>query len=307
MIGSFPHFTKLALEDKDEYNAVVEKYPPFSDISFTNLYIWWNLEGRLSVCLLNKNLVINYSLPFAPEESGLSLIGTHDVDESIQTIFSYLKDQQKSAKLVHVPEFVVEKIHDNSLLDIAEETSWHEYIMGSHDLASLQHSNHSRTRRKVARFQREVEDREVNLMSLDLSSEDAKHLIFDSIMEWGEKYPTPNDPKRVEKDALEQTLAHSLTLDTQNLCLFVDGKLHGVVLYHLTVDKKHYIINHLRVDYQIPYIFDFMTHQIAKKAVENNVPYLNMEMDLGLEGLRQHKMRLRPVGFYKKYTIASKA
>lgn len=306
MYPVFPQFTKLTLEDKDKYNQLVADYPPFSDIAFSTLHIWWDLDGQLSFAVLNGNLVLKYNLPFSPKDSGISLVGTHEVDNSLNTIFAYLQSHSMPAKLQHVPEFVVEKITDKSGLAIEEEPTWNEYIMDSRALANLGQSHHGRIRRKVARFLREIENREATLMSLDLTSEDAKKLLFDSVLTWDEKYPRHNDPNREEKLALERTLRHSLALDTQNLCLFIDGKLQGVVLYHLTVDRKHYIINHLRVDYEVPFVFDFMTQQIAKKALENNVPYLNMEMDLGIEGLRNHKMSLRPLGFFKKYTVSLK-
>ena len=307
MLAPFPDFKPLGLEDKDEYNRLIAEFPGFADISFSNLHIWWNLDGKLAVCQLNNNLIINYSLPFAPEDSGITLIGKQRAGESIQELFAYLKSHERAVKLVHVPEFVVESISDKSRLLIEEEPIWHEYIMDSQALASLEHSSHGRTRRKVARFIRETEDSELNLMSLDLSSTDAKKLILDSVMEWEKKYPSQNDPARIEKSALEKTLQHCLALDTNNLCLFIDGRLQAVILYHLTADKKHYIINHFRVDYQIPFIFDYMTQQLAKKAIENQVPYLNMEMDLGLEGLRKHKLGLRPIDFYKKFTIRPSA
>jgi hypothetical protein len=303
----FPELAQLTLEDKDEYNALVAAYPPISDISFTTLHIWWNLDSQLAVSSLNGNLILDYELSFDPENSGFCLIGTNRVDETIEEIFVHLRRGNRPLRLVHVPEFVVEKITARDNFLIAEELDYHEYVIDSHELASLQHSSHGRTRRKVARFLRETEERELNLMSLDLSADDARKLILDAVIDWDSKYPRHNDPKRAEKLALKRTLDHSLALNTHNLCLFVDGKLQGVVLYHPTIDSRHYIINHLRVAYELPFIFDYMTQQIAKKAVDNNVPFLNLEMDLGIEGLRQHKMGLRPVSFFKKYRVSQKA
>lgn len=303
MLPDFPNFSAITLEDKDKYNEFISEYPPFSDISFTNLHIWWNLDGQLAGCLLNQNLVLNYRLPFDIPSSGLGLIGRHSVDESLQIIFDYLRQQNQPVKAVHVPEFTVDQIKERANFDIAEEPDYHEYIMSSAELAVLEGSSHSRTRRKVSRFLREVEGHQLELRKLDLSADSDRQLIFKTIMGWHDKYPSLNDPERLEDQGLHMTLSKSQHLDTQNLCLFIDNKLHGLVLYHLTPDNKHYIINHLKVDYHYPNIFDYMTNQIALEANNHEVPYLNMEMDLGMEGLRQHKMGLRPVKFYKKYTV----
>ena len=130
--------------------------------------------------------------------------------------------------------------------------------------------------------------------------------LTDSILAWNKKFPRANDPEYTEGQAIDRTLSSALALDTRNLCLFLDGELQAVLLFHEAIDGKHYIINHLKVDYTIPFIFDFMTCQIAKLAMDNSIPFLNIEMDLGIESLRQHKMGLRPAGFFKKYSIGLK-
>ncbi len=306
MLPSFPKFARLTLDDKASYEALVSAYPPFSDISFATLHIWWNLDGQLAISTLSKNLVINYQLPFDKLNSGYSLIGTNQIDESLRTIFAYLYKHQKVARLVHVPEFTVEKIQAKDDLTIEEELDYHEYIMDAKALASLEGHGHSRTRRKVRRFLREVEGQKLELKSVDLAAPEIKDQLFKAVVAWQKKYPKDNDPENTESKAISTTLRHALALDTQNLCIFINDELHGLVLYHRSTDKKHFIINHLKVDYGYPHIFDYLNNQIAVRAVKQNVAFLNMEMDLGVEGLRRHKAGLRPVHFLKKYTVALK-
>jgi hypothetical protein len=138
MFPTFPDFIPLSLELKEPYNKVIGSLPPYSDISFTTLQIWWNLNEKLSVSLLNQNLVIDYVLPIDANNSGLSLIGRNKVDESIATILNYLNQNNKPVCLVHVPEFVVEEISDRSKFDIREEPDYHEYILDSEALTKLE-------------------------------------------------------------------------------------------------------------------------------------------------------------------------
>jgi hypothetical protein len=303
MLPTFPDFLPLTLEHKEMYNQLVADYPPFSDISFTNLHIWWNLDGKLAASRLNSNLVLNYSLPFDPEHSGYGLIGRHKIDESLQVIFSFLKDQGRPARAVNVPEFTIERIKHKQAYKIYEEPDFHEYIMGAQQLAELAGRDHGRTRRKVQRFRRESEGHEIRVQPLHMSTPEARQNILKVIKHWHQQYPSQNDPERLEEQALENTLTHAPHLETQSLGVFIDQKLHGLTLFHITPDKNHYIVNHLKVDYQYPYIFDFLTKKLAEHAVKNGVEYLNMEMDLGIEGMRQHKLGLRPVMFYKKFTV----
>jgi hypothetical protein len=303
MLPTFPNFASLKLEDKEAYDQLVSEYPPFSDISFATLHIWWNLEGKLSLSILNKNLVINYHLPFDPKNSGLCIVGKNSLDTCIEEIFEYLRKEHRAVKLVHVPEFVVENIRNKSNLTIEEETDYNEYILDSKALSSLEGPEHGRTRRKVKRFLREVEESKVEIKSLDLSSPEVKTELFEAVLEWEKAQPNENDPEHTEHQALKNSLTHSELLEIKYLGLYVDDKLHAIILYHQPKDKKYYIIHHLKVDYSIPYIFDYMTHHIANKAVQEDVDFINMEMDLGLENLKQHKMGLRPIDFFRKYTI----
>ncbi|HSX23528.1 MAG TPA: phosphatidylglycerol lysyltransferase domain-containing protein [Candidatus Saccharimonadales bacterium] len=306
MPPTFPRFAPLTLEDKDTYDDLIKEHPPLSNISFAGMHIWWNLEGHLAISSLNGNLIINYHLPFDTRNSGYSLIGKHDLDSSIATIFKHLRKEHRAVKLVHVPEFVIEKIKDKSDLDIAEEDDYNEYILDSHALATLEDPAHGRTRRKVGRFSREVEGREVELKPLDLSSQAARDALFEAILGWEKTQLSKNDPDHTEHHALKKTLDYQAVLGIENLGLYIDGKLSAIVLYNKTADNKYYILNHLKVDYSIPYIFDYMTHHIAKRAVQEDIHFINMEMDLGIENLRRHKMGLRPVSFFKQYRISSK-
>jgi uncharacterized protein len=303
MHPQFPNFRKLTLDDREAYSELIAEYTPFSDISFTTLHVWWNLDDKLFFSVLNGNLVLNYSQPFDKASAGLSVIGHHKVNQTVEELFDYLKQNNRAPKLVHVPEFVVEELTNRDGLDISEEHDMNEYIMDAVALASLETRELGRIRRKVNRFLREVEDRELEIKQLDLGHLDNRDLIYNSVLAWQRKYPNANDPKATENRALESSLRHHEALGIENLCVFVDGNLQAVVLYHQTHDKKYFVLNHLKVDYELPFIFDFTTNEIAKLAAKHSVPYLNMEMDLGIEGLRNHKMGLRPVHFLRKFTI----
>jgi hypothetical protein len=303
MLPTFPQFGPLLLEHKDDYERLIADYPPFSDISFATLHIWWNLEDTLRLSSLNHNIVIDYQLRFDKQSSGYCLVGKDNLTASIQTIFDYLKERKEEVRLVHVPEFVIKRIEDRSLFVFEEELDYNEYILDSQALSSLEGSAHGPTRRKVGRFKREVEEREVEFRELDLSSSEVQQDLYNAILSWERAQPSTNDPDHTEHDAIKKTLAHARKLGIRNIGMYVDGRLHAIVLYHRPQGKEYFILHHLKVDYSIPYIFDYMTHHIASTAVKENVAFLNMEMDLGIERLRYHKMGLRPVEFFRKFTI----
>lgn len=303
MFALFPTFTPLSLEDKEEYNRFVADFPPYSDLSFITLHIWWNLDEKLRVSLLNDNLIISYDLPFDEANSGYSLVGKHAIDESIETIFDQLRHENKPVKLVHVPEFVAKAIKKPEKFELTEEQDYNEYILDSHAMAKLEGGEHGRTRRKVGRFLREVEGRKIETKALDLDSEESKDQIFQAIKHWNNLYPNANDPENTEHQAITKTLTHASTLGIRGMGLYIDEELYAVILYHKPASGQHYIVHHHKANYSVPRIVDYTTQQIANQALEENVPFINLEMDLGIAGLREHKQGLKPVDFFRKFTI----
>jgi hypothetical protein len=303
MFPDFPEFIALSLELKEEYNQAVKDFPPYSDISFATLQIWWNLSEKLSVSLLNNNVIVEYSLPFDEQNSGLCLIGNNSVDESIDIIFDYLRREQRRVRLVHVPGFVVEAISDKSRFTFMEESDYNEYILDSEALAKMEGHDYKHVRNQVNRFIKEVEGKHIDVRELDLTLGQVQDHVFEAIYEWESKTKNPNDPNRTEHLALKKSMDHSSKLNINNLALYVDDKLHGLLVYHQPLDKEYFVIHHLKFGHDIPYVSDYLHLQIAKKAAEKNVSKINIEMDLGIENLRNHKLKLNPVAYLKKYTI----
>jgi hypothetical protein len=303
MFPVFPKFIPLSLELKEPYNRTIGSFPPYSDISFTTLQIWWNLSEDLSVSLLNQNLVINYVLPNDATNSGLSLVGKINIDEAISTVFHYLKQNGKDVRLVHVPEFVVNKIVNSSKFKLHEEHDYNEYILDSSALTHLEGHEYQLLRKKIRRFGKHVDGKQLEIKELDLSLGRVQDELFRSIAEWESKNSPENDPEHSEHHAIKKAINNALPLEIKNMALFIDNELHGIIIYHRPLDKEYYVLHHLKANYDSPYISDYLYHQMAKKAVDNGVSKLNIEMDLGIENLKRHKMTLRPDSFLKKYTI----
>jgi len=303
MFPTFPYFIKLNLDHKDAYEAFVHELPPYSDISFTTLHIWWNLNGELSVSTLNGNLVIDYQLPFDELNSGYSLVGPHDVDTSLVTILDYLGDKDLTKRLVHVPEFVIKQIERPENFHLEEEIDYNEYIFDTQALAALEGAPYERLRRQFNRFNRELEGKSLDIRTLDVSSKETQEQLLEATRKWDTLRSAKNDPDNAEYQAIQRTLEHASFFGIQSLGLYIDGELHAFTLNHRTEDQQYLIGHHLKTSHEIPGLFDYMMHQVARQALQDGVPFINAEMDLGIEGLRMHKMLLRPTEFFRKYTV----
>src|SRR5438552_6672566 len=99
MFKTFPAFSRLTLADKDEYEKLINDYPAISDLAFPTLMLWWNHLDCLGISMLNGNIVISYWSPTEQNDTGLCLIGTSQVDESICAIFDHLREKEEPVLL----------------------------------------------------------------------------------------------------------------------------------------------------------------------------------------------------------------
>jgi uncharacterized protein len=305
MFKPFPALSTVNLSDRQRYESLMYGFPPISDLSFTTLMIWWNFNDSLKVAELNGNLVVSYYLPGDEKNSGLALVGRNKVDESIVTVLSELESQGQEPRLVHVPEFVVRCLRDPSLFQIAEERDYNEYIISSNSLYPLENTDHN-TRRKIKKFISVVGEDAVEVKQLDLTLSENQKLLLDSAAKWRATYGARNDGDGVEMSILPTSIRGAKALGMENVCLYVNGELQGFAVFQLSYDKQYVILNHVKAKPDVPRIFDYMTYLVFKWAVDNKIPYINLEMDLGIPGLRQHKSELKPVSFFKKYQITLK-
>jgi|ADGO01.1.fsa_nt_gi Uncharacterized conserved protein len=300
MFRTFPTFTKLTLADREEYESYIKDFPPISDIAFPSLMIWWNSLGGLKVSRLNGNLVISYWLPGDEELSGLSLVGTRNIDESICTIFDYLSENNELPRLVNIPDFVVQNIRYPELFRFRVAGSADEYLLSLHKFASID-AMPQLMRMRARRFLKDFDGLGVEIKPLNLHSARIRQLLLDSTAAWPLK--GINNINKLEREALPGAVAYAPMLGLQGVGLYIAEVLQGFCLYFPTNDKDHAIISHARVNYELPRIFDYVVHTFARHLTSEGFKYLNIHGDNGSQKMRVLKLALKPAGFFRKYTI----
>lgn len=298
---TFPEFSKLTLDDKDRYEALIAQYPPISHISFPTLMLWWNPLSSSAVALLNDNLVISYWLPGDERLSGLSVAGTNKIDETICTIFDYLQEQDRPARLVNVPEFVVSNMHHPELFHFEGERSLDEYILDISKFYPLRHIISYR-RHRIRKFLEHVDERKISVRSIDLSVRANRRLLEDASAAWP-RQGTINELTNFARYVMDDSIKLSDELGVENVCLFVDGKLHAFILYHLPADKRHAIFSFAMFSFALPHVFDYAVYVFARWFSEHDILYVNLDVDYNLPALRTLKVALGPANYFRKYTI----
>jgi hypothetical protein len=304
MIATFPAFSRLTLADREEYESFTKDFPPQSDISFTSLMIWWNSLGGLAVSRLNGNLVISYWLPGDEARSGLSLVGDQSVDESICTIFDYLRERGEKPRLVNVPDFVVNNMRYPEIFTFGVGAEGDEYLIPISRFASLENMP-AYMRIRARKFIRHFGEENVKVEKFNLKSARNRQLLLDLTSGWPLK--GINNINKLEREVLPVAVKLSPALGVKGAVVSVCGEIQALCLYFPTSHSEHAIISHARVNYDIPRIFDYIVYAFSRHLAGEGYKYMNIHSDNGSPRMRTIKIALKPEGFFRKYTVEPSA
>ncbi|HSX33318.1 MAG TPA: hypothetical protein VLF91_03210 [Candidatus Saccharimonadales bacterium] len=300
MIRTFPEFSKLAYADREAYEALIADYPPLCDLAFVNLQLWWNSFDGLRVSLLNGNLVICYWIPGDDERSGLALVGTNMVDQSICTIFDYLHEQSKPARIVNTPDFVIKSIRYPELFHFNTSTTDDEYVISLEHFALADNMPRYQQER-IGRFLEQNRGRKTEMRRLNLAENGARELLLQADGQWPHK--GFNNLSAAGREMLPYSIAQAAKLGVSNYCLFIDNQLTGYILYFNSQDANYACTLLMRLNYRVPLIFDYAVHAFSAEIIKQGPRLMNIQSDDGSSQMRALKLTLKPVEFFRKYTI----
>jgi hypothetical protein len=298
MFKTFPKFSKLTFEDRTKYERFIKKYPPLNDLSFVTLMTMWSTLDTAQVAVLNSNLVISYWLPGDDKRSGLSLIGTNKIDESLCIIFDHLRNSGRDARIVNIPQFVVDHIRYPEIFNFDFMSGDEEYVLALKRYTLLEELPFYQ-RARIKKFVKKSGNLEVRALDPGLAQN--RRLFLDKAADWPRR--GLNNIGKFEEEAMNLYLRHARELSVKSICLFEDGELIAYNLYHPLTQPKYIVIAHSRLDYSMPYIFDYMAYKFSAWWLENGFDFANIHNDMGVLGLRALQISLRPVELFRKYTV----
>lgn len=299
MFKTFPEFSKLTLADREEYERLVAEYPPVGDITFTILKLWWDTLGAAAVSRLNNNLVVSYWTPGDEQHSGLSLIGTRQVDQSICDIFDHLRARGEKPKLVNVPDFVVNSMRYPELFSFWSDNHDDEYIITTSKYAELEKLPQY-MRIRVRKFIREHRQENLKMKGVDLHSFVNRQLLLEASERWPLR--GVNNMSRFGRQLLPVVVENSPFLNVACMGLYIDKELEGYCLYDETASDQVTLLS-VRLNYALPRIFDYAAYGFAKYLIDRGVERVNLYSDSSTRTMRIVKLGLKPDNFYRKYII----
>lgn len=303
-IPDFPNFRPFTTNDITWYYDLylAEKLNPYADINPENLYVWLNMNNDLTICKLYSAVILKYTnvlnnniINIIPLKNPLSNI-------IIDRITSYLKANDLPAALREVPAVICNEL-DRSRWLIEDDRDSYEYILDTDQQSILEGSDFSRQRRRVNFFEREHSDDNIDIQYIEEINEKTKEDFIHHIntMPFNSNESTSLQ-NITEPKAILKNLEYALTFHKKALTISINSSIVAIAMISY-LDNNAAAINHLKVDYSVKYIFQYTIYQLAKKLKENGIKEMNIEQDLGIEGLRVFKERLQPSRLLKKVVI----
>ena len=295
------HFEDLSSSSNYLFEKKYIEDNPYADTSHATLLYWWCLEQNAQIAVHNDNLCIQSTYPLENGELSISLFGVNNINDSLADIFSYQKQKNLPLGIHFTPAYTVEAIKDKANLRIEENRDIAEYVMSIQEHAFLEGANFKRLRNKVSHFNKLSFAPKIEFSSYLIDKDNIERTKF-AIKKINASQK--NDREKIEDIAIEKLL--NLSNDFPITCYMLrhDTKVIAVGLVK-EIASNTLNFCHIRYSSDYPDLFTYFFHLTCRYIHDNAKSYtqINIEQDLGIDGMRQHKLRMRPVTLLKKYSV----
>lgn len=301
-IPIFPNFINVTLETKLHFDEFVNKFEVYSDFNFNSFYAW-DVEKAHGISQLDGNLVLRFT-DYVTSEPFFSLIGSDNIEDSIEKLLSFSESNGFGSSLKLVPECVVRSMSCGSNFSVQEDRDNFDYVFSLKELSELQ-GNKFKSKRQAAQKCEQFHDLQI---FYELKKEKTAELIVGLLEDW--KVAKVSQGKEVdmahEVEAITR-LVESFDFQTSLVTTFVTKKdrLVGFSIDEILPHK--YVLSHyFKTLPDVLGLSEYLNKVVAKNLLLHNCEYWNWEQDLGIESLRVAKLSYRPVYWQNKYIIARK-
>lgn len=296
----FPSFRSIDTTDSQWYVEFYEKFDPYADFCFANLMTWLNINDDLVIAQLNNNVIFKFTDIFSnnPLEPSISILGSSLANETIQKLIG---NAPSTYMLTMLPECLMHEI-DLDFISITENRDNWDYVYHIPTFLSLGGPEYKRLRYQINSFKKSYEKNIKTTFTKLTGGQEGKELIS-LLRNWKSAYQFGNDPEEVENIALQRRLISLNGAGCHVLRLYINNKIEGFLITTILPNKGYAIIHHIKCSYKFNYLFDYLFYSALGLLADHGLTHVNLEQDLGIEGLRQHKLLLRPSAFLKKYSV----
>lgn len=296
MIPEYPEFKPLELRDRYEVERSFKSYPcQICELSMATLFVWKKFD-RPALTYINGNLcVLLHPLnepPHFQEPVGKRLIG-----QTVQTCLDHAGVISR-ASAQFVSKLSLEGIKISPLRD------HFDYIYSLRALAELKGRKFDGKRNQIKKFKKQHPG--YRFVPFDLNMRSEAFELFDVWCESrrrspGEAGKLPKLAYEAQRQALEIALENFNPLGLLGGALVVCGKLIALVIGS-GLNETTACIQFMYVHPKVGPANQVVLWEACRSTFAP-FRYINMEQDLGLNGLRRMKLSYQPLRMEEKYEI----
>ena len=302
MIKDFPEFGQLELTDKDEILKLTKEFLQYSDFSFSNMWSWDIALSKREFSRLNGNLIIRM-FNYKTNKPFFSVCGSNMANETIAALLGSIQKEFSVPPLKLIPEEFAQKITLSSVT-VTEDRDNFDYIYLVDEMKTFEGGKFKQKRNEVNALL--TAHPEIEVRELDLRNPSIKKEISCLFHRWAKIKIAKGD----EFESSEITAFNNLLIlaENQNLILvglYINNEIIAFIISEIR--NSEYAVGHFaKADSSIKGVNAYLLQSLARVLSARGIKYFNYEQDLGLENLRDAKMRFRPASFLKKYTLSLK-
>src|SRR3989338_1528416 len=228
MIKDFPEFGQLELSDKNEILKLTTDFLHYSDFSFSNLWSRDIAPTKRGYAKLNGNLIIRM-FRYKTNEQFFSICGSNMPNETVDTLFKFMKKEGLISPIRLVPEAFAEKI---TLPDvkIKEDRDSFDYIYSNDELRSFEGGKFKQKRNEMNALLTEYP--EIEVRELDIKDSSVKREISCLFHRWTQnKIGKEGELESNESDIFSDTLILSETYSLTLLGIYIKNKMVAFIIY----------------------------------------------------------------------------
>lgn len=299
MIPQFPQTKKLELSDREEVEAYIRQYGPYSDFNFVSMWCY-DTDHKAELSKLNGNLVLKFQ-DYIDLEMFYTFLGTSQVQETVNELLDHAVSEGIKPYLQLVPHTSIKSLIDHPRYVVKEDQNNFDYIIDANEFSQMAGSKYHKKRNMVSRFRREYGE-SASIRILDIHDAFVQHEIIRLFHVWEQVFHKTSAESQHELVAIYKLFdgIDAFTVTTFGV------EINGVLEAFLIADEIQdgYAIRHFeKPNVNFHGITEYLQHESARYFAERGCIYINYEQDLGLPGLREAKTLCHPAHFLKKYLV----
>ena len=287
------NFQPMKREDETAFDRMIDKCPELyadyygSEICFDTLWQWQDSE-RMQIFRGDHAMIVRGYDPELPDEHGRSYIFpfADSVQAFLDATARIVAEEGDGTVLTCLSDRMVEllrTVYPEAVISPWEEL--YEYVYRSGDLAAYPGKKYHAKRNFVNRFTESYRAEIRSFLPGDV--EDVRTILRIWSEEKGEVLPEEN---RAIFRALEKR--ERLIIDL----LYAEGKIEGILIGERVRDFLELMF--FKCNAELDGIYPYFLNAFVKR--HGDLPFVNMQEDMGIEGLRRSKQSYHPAFLQKK-------